>query len=191
MIHNFNRSLEESRAYAEAPWWEDVYRRAFSGIRSLVYVADDGWAQRGGVDRLITLASGRTITVDEKVRKKDWNDILLERWSDVDRRSPGWVQKPLLCEFIAYAMIPSRKCWLLPTLTLQAAWRRYGRDWIEQYDEVRAINDSGYTTVSVAVPTDILIGALGKVMSVTWQNHPAPRKSAKLRLVPKQWELPV
>lgn len=27
----------------------------------------------------------------------------LEQWSDEGRRSPGWVQKPLACDFIAYA----------------------------------------------------------------------------------------
>lgn len=52
----------------------------------MVSVRDDGWAQRGGIDRVITLACGRTIKIDEKVRKEDWPDILLERWSDEQRK---------------------------------------------------------------------------------------------------------
>jgi hypothetical protein len=43
-------------------------------------------AQRGGIDRILTLECGRTYTVDEKVRMEDWPDILLERWSDEARR---------------------------------------------------------------------------------------------------------
>jgi hypothetical protein len=54
---------------------------------SAVSVRSDGWAQRGGIDRVIALACGRVFTVDEKVRTTDWNDILLEQWSDEGRRS--------------------------------------------------------------------------------------------------------
>lgn len=62
---------------------------------SAVAVEQDGWAQRGGIDRLLTLACGRTYTVDEKIRTEDWPDVLLERWSNEGLRRPGWVQKPL------------------------------------------------------------------------------------------------
>jgi hypothetical protein len=59
-----------------------------------------------------------------------WPDILLEQWSDEARRVPGWVQKPLACDFIAYAFAPSRRCYLLPVALLQRAWRLNGREWI-------------------------------------------------------------
>jgi hypothetical protein len=167
MIHDFAQSLAASHAQADASWWLDVYRRAFPAMRAAVSVRDDGWAQRGGIDRVITLSSGRTITVDEKVREKDWPDILLERWSDEARETPGWIQKPLACDFIAYAFIPSRTCYLLPTLTLQAAWRLYGREWIEKYRTVRAKND-GWVTASIPVPRDVLLSSLSDAMRVEW-----------------------
>ena len=117
--HDFKQSLELSQATADEPFWEDIYRRAFHGFASMVSVRDDGWAQRGGIDRVITLNSGKTITVDEKLRETDWPDILLERWSNEARRIPGWVQKDLACDFIAYAFRPSRTCYLLPTLSVR------------------------------------------------------------------------
>lgn len=165
--HNFADSLARSHAQANAPWWIEVYRLAFPSLASAVSVRDDGWAQRGGIDRVITLASGRTITVDEKVREKDWPDVLLERWSDEARRAPGWVQKPLACDFIAYAFIPSCTCLLLPTLTLQRAWRLFGREWSEKYGTVRAQNN-GYVTASVPVPRDALMAALSDAMKIVW-----------------------
>jgi hypothetical protein len=64
-IHDFQERLDFSHAYADAPWWRDVYRAAFPGFATWVSVREDGWAQRGGIDRVITLKSGRTITVDE------------------------------------------------------------------------------------------------------------------------------
>jgi hypothetical protein len=36
-------------------------------------------------------------------------DFLLEYWSDYERRSPGWIEKDLACDFIAYAFVPSRR----------------------------------------------------------------------------------
>lgn len=113
-VHEFRSSLALSESFTDAPWWQALYRRAFPSMISAVSVRQDGWAQRGGIDRVITLASGRVYTVDEKVRTNDWPDILLERWSDEQRGKPGWIQKPLACDFIAYAFAPSRRCYLLP-----------------------------------------------------------------------------
>jgi hypothetical protein len=152
-----------SEAHADADWWLDLYRRAFPSMTSSVSVRQDGWAQRGGIDRVITLASGRVYTVDEKVRAHDWPDILLEQWSDEDRRVPGWVQKPLACDFIAYAFAPSRKCYLLPVVPLQRAWRLSGRRWLVEYGQRRAQN-VGYTSVNVPVPIETLLAAMASAM---------------------------
>ncbi|WP_245755800.1 hypothetical protein [Qipengyuania nanhaisediminis] len=119
----------------------------------------DGSAQRSGIDRVITLASGRAYTVDEKVRMNDWPDILLERWSDEQRGTPGWIKKPLACDFIAYAFAPSRRCYLLPVVQLQRALRLNGRQWIERYGERFAMNP-GYRSSNVPVPIETLMGAI-------------------------------
>lgn len=146
-------------------WWLPIYRRAFPSLRSAVAVRSDGWAQRGGIDRLLTLACGRTYTVDEKIRTQDWPDVLLERWSDEAARSPGWVQKPLAADFIAYAHAPAATCVLLPVPALQRAWRQHGRQWIGLYGQRRARN-AGYTSVSVPVPRGVLMQAIVEAMFV-------------------------
>jgi hypothetical protein len=164
-IHDFRTSLALSNSYADAPWWLDIYRRAFPTLISAVQVRDDGWAQRGGIDRVLTLACGHTYTVDEKVRTSDWPDIQLELWSDEARRSPGWVQKPLACDFIAYAFAPSRKCYLFPFASLQRAWRQRGRQWADAYRYRRAQNP-GYITASVPVPIGELMQEIARAMLV-------------------------
>lgn len=171
-IHNFEESLARSHAHANAPWWLDVYRKAFPDLASAVCVRKDGWAQRGGIDRVLTLESGRTVTVDEKVREEDWPDILLEYWSDFEKRVPGWIAKDLACDFIAYAFIPSETCHLLPALTLRRAWQLHGRDWVKKYRRVEA-NNKTYTTVSVPVPTQVLLSALSDAMTVSWSKEAA------------------
>lgn len=164
-IHEFRRSLDLSNSFADAPWWIDMYRSAFPTLQSAVSVRNDGWAQRGGIDRVLTLACGRTVTVDEKLRFNEWPDILLEQWSDEAKRIPGWVQKPLACDLIAYAFAPTGRCYLLPVMFLQRAWRLNGREWIVSYGQRRAQN-RGYVSTSVPVPTATLMRALSEAMLV-------------------------
>lgn len=163
--HDFAESLALSNRYADAPWWLDIYRRAFPTLVSAVSVRDDGWAQRGGIDRVLTLACGRTYTVDEKIRTNEWPDILLEQWSDEGRRIDGWVQKPLACDFIAYAFAPIRRCYLLPVAPLQRAWRLHGEVWVRSYGHRRARNP-GYVSASVPVPIRVLLREIMRAMIV-------------------------
>lgn len=147
-------------------WWIPIYRRAFPTLMSAVAIEQDGWAQRAGIDRLLTLACGRTFTVDEKIRTADWPDVLLEQWSDHARRAPGWVQKPLACDFIAYAFAPTGTCILMPVPALQRAWRQHGRQWIRIYG-TRLAHNPGYVSVCVPVPRGVLMQALVEAMFVS------------------------
>jgi hypothetical protein len=168
VIHQFSKSLEKSQGYVAEHWWEQIYRKAFPNFATMAAVTKDGWAQRGGIDRVITLTSGRTINVEEKVREREWPDVLLERWSDGARKRPGWVQKDLAAEYLAYVFLPSKTCLLFPFLDLRRAWREHGRRWIAECQEVRAMN-CGYETVSVAVPVKELLNVLQANMRVAWE----------------------
>lgn len=166
-IHNFHASLRLSQEQESAPFWGDVYRKAFPNLQYHYSVRNDGWAQRGGIDRVICLQSGRTVNVDEKVRQKAWDDILLEYWSDKQRKIPGWVAKDLACDYIAYAFIPTETCYLIPFLELRRAWQANRVAWVKNYRKVEAANE-GYTTVSVAVPIADLFNALNDAMTIRW-----------------------
>lgn len=174
MTHVFADSLAWSKEQEDAPWWIPVYRKAFPGFVSAVSVRNDGWAQRGGIDRVITLASGKTVTVDEKVRRKSYGDILLEQWSSLERRVPGWMQKDLACDFIAYAFVPDERCYLFPFLQLRRAWLESGQDWIrsarngESGFAVIDAKNQGYTTRSIAVPIPELLAGMHAAQVVDW-----------------------
>ena len=122
-VHDFQERLAYSHAQEEAAWWEDVYRAAFPSLAAMVSVRADGWAQRAGIDRILTLNNGKVIKIDEKVRSRDFPDFALERWSNEANKKPGWTQKPLDCDFIAYAFVATGMCYLLPILLLQKASR--------------------------------------------------------------------
>lgn len=183
-VHDFQESLQASRKYRDAPWWLAVYRSAFPDLAAVVPIDDDGWAQRAGIDRVLTLLSGRVITVDEKVREKDYGDILLEYFSDSQRKTRGWVNKPLGCDFIAYAIAPTCTCYLLPVPTLRRAWTLSGPEWIraaragERGFRLIVADNGRYMTKSVAVPIGVLFSGLSNAMTVRWTDAEALVESA-------------
>lgn len=170
VVHNFQASLALSHEYEDAPWWEVVYRQAFPGFASMLSVRGDGWWQRCGIDRVVTLENSRQVLIDEKVRTQDYPDILLEVWSNEAQGTPGWVEKAQACDYIAYAFVPSQRCFLLPFLPLRRAWRKNRSHWIATYREVRATND-GYVTVSVAIPIPVLMNAVRNALVVSWATQ--------------------
>lgn len=177
-VHDFKERLALSHKYADAPWWLDCYESAFPNLKSCVEVRDDGWAQRAGIDRILTLGDGKVIKIDEKVREKDYGDILLEFWSNREGKVRGWICKPLDCDFIAYAIVQSSRCYLLPTLLLQKAWRDFGPEWCRRAQSnergfrfVDAKNN-GYTTRSIAIPVDVLMSGITGAITVGWKVEP-------------------
>jgi len=170
-LHNFHASLAASHLAEDLPFWEEVYRKAFPDMRAMINHREDGDHQRAGIDRSIILGNSKQILVDEKTRWKVYEDIALEVWSDKDRLSPGWVCKPLLADYIAYAIAPLGRCYLLPVIQLQEAWRVNGGEWSDRYFHPCANNELDgrtWVTESVAVPVDILFSAIGKCLRVSF-----------------------
>lgn len=166
---DFAADLAFSHAQADQPFWEQIYRLAFPDMASMTNVRKDGWAQRGGIDRVITTASGRVWKIDEKVRRQKWNDILLELQSDIARNLPGWVIKDLACDFIAYAFLPTRECFLLPVAPLQRAWREHGAVWRKRYGTREAPNN-GWRTLNCPVPIPVLMEKIAEAMLFRWDS---------------------
>ena len=168
-VHKFGDSLAASHAQASAPWWWEVYHQAFGDrLEATLCVRHDGWAQRGGIDRQLILTDGTILKVDEKVRYKDYPDFFLEVSSDDSRRPPdGWMEKPLTCDFIAYAFVPSQTCYLLPYQLLKCAWDQHKRGWWTEYG-LKSVPNRGYTTTGIPVPIPVVLDAVQDAIRVTW-----------------------
>lgn len=183
--HCFSDSLAASHAAEDLPFWEECYRAAFPTMRAMVNHREDGQHQRNGIDRSIMLANAKPIFIDEKVRGRNkktgkvYTDIALEYLSDRDRGDPGWVCKPLWADYIAYAIAPRGKCYLLPVLQLQEAWRRNHEAWRRAADHSGRVlhpvieahnewNGRRWTTVSLCVPPEVLFPAIGNCLRLTF-----------------------
>lgn len=166
-VHDFNESLRRSHAASDLPIWLEIYRQAFPTMQAAIDHRDDGEHQRAGIDRSVILANSKQILIDEKVRWRAYDDIALEYWSDRDRRVPGWVCKPLRCDFICYAIAPLGRAYLLPVQQLQQAWQRHGDQWRKAYRDCNAQN-ARYVTVSCPVPVSVLFRAIGECLRVSF-----------------------
>lgn len=168
MQHDFAASLVASHSAEDLPIWEQVYRQAFPTMQAMVNHRQDGDHQRLGIDRSIILRNSKQITVDEKVRFKAYDDILLEVWSDKQRQKPGWVAKDLLCDYIAYAVAPLGVCYLLPVPQLRLAWQKNGRRWYRENFKPQADNGD-WITESVVVPASELMREIQNALCVDFE----------------------
>lgn len=162
--NNFNLDLEYSLEERENDLFDSFYYRVFPGLES-IHFADDIETQRKGIDKILHFKSGYIVTVDEKKRRKDYGDILLELWSVWERRKRGWLYT-CKCDYIVYAIMPSRKVYLLPTLLLKKAWLKNQIKWGKEYKEITACNE-GYVTKNIAIPTEVLLEELSCEMEQT------------------------
>ena len=180
VVHDFDKSLALSHAAEDLPFWKEVYSKAFPTMIAMHNHRQDGDHQRQGIDRSIILENSKQILIDEKVRFKAYNDILLEYWSNEKRQVPGWVCKPLLADYIAYAIAPLGKCYLLPVLQLQEAWRRHGKQWIEDFTDAgrkppicarNKCRGREWRTISIAVSVKQLFMSIGKVLRIDFEPY--------------------
>lgn len=175
-MHRFHDELNWSNDQSDEPIWAEFYNRIWPGELLLCTRIDGAsrW-QQWGIDREIKLTNGKQYTVDEKKRRKDYGDIALEIWSQwYDNKSArnviGWTgDAEKRCDFIAYAVVPARRCYLLPTELLRLAFRANLRDWIRS-PRCRMVDsqNNGYLTRNIGVPWDVLSAAMTREMTRGW-----------------------
>lgn len=164
----------------DLPLWKEVYKKAFPSMIGMYNHRKDGDHQRQGIDRSIILENSKQVLVDEKVRFRNkitgkvYEDIALEYLSNKEKNIPGWVCKPLLSDFIAYAIAPIGICYLLPVIQLQSSWEKNKELWLNSYFSIAAKNYSGnkylYTTMSLCVPVGILFKEIGQQLRISFES---------------------
>ena len=151
-MNNFQIDLKESQTESRKSYWlESIYPQYFPTIISSSLHDNDKEYQKYGIDRMIFLKDGYKIGIDEKTRYTDYGDLLLEESSSIEYNTPGWIEKQQWIDYIVYNILPIQKCYLIPFIPLQNAWKQNKEQWKQQYKEIRAIND-GYTTLSWPIP---------------------------------------
>ncbi len=164
-MNNFHEDLQFSHSAEDSEIWGTIYAKAFPGLQTFTNARQDGELQRHGIDRTLVLKSGKAIYVDEKVRRKDYGDILIEFVSNDKKNSPGWCEKPLFCDYIAYAILPIKTCYVLPVEPLQTAWGKNKVEWLKKYG-VKPSKNTGYKTLNCPLPVNVLFKAIGATLRI-------------------------
>lgn len=159
VTHEFRERLSYSESMSDEPFWDAVYKKAFPNLVNQMLASANTESQRMGIDRVLILANGQVLKIDEKKRAEAYADILLEYVSVDTTGAPGWIEKDLSIDYLAYAFMPTRRVYLFPWLMLRRAWGRYKDEWKSKYPKITAQN-KGYKTHSVAVPIDVLVKAV-------------------------------
>lgn len=159
--HNFASQLEYSLLKGEDIFFDMFYHRTFPNLLSVRFV-ENLPTQKKGIDKILTFNNGIEVWVDEKKRKKDYGDILLEIWSVWEQKKLGWLYTSQ-SDYIVYAVMTNMKVYLLPTFLLRQAWITNKDSWLKTYKWIDAKN-VGYTTKSKAIPVNILLPAIAKEM---------------------------
>lgn len=169
MLHDFKTDLAFSDAASDESFWWNIYKTAFIDMVDWARCQGNNTGQRAGVDRVIVLSNGKTLSIDEKKRRDNWSDILLEygSFNNGNKVLEGWINKPLSIDYLAYAFMPRRTAILFPWNLLQAAWRKNSETWLlsPTYKKVKAQNKN-YITHSVAVPVQELRKAIHSAMVI-------------------------
>jgi len=175
MSEQFNRDLRFSQSPENEPMWTALYRRLFGDdligtVR--VDATNNNW-QKAGADRLVIVGCGRCFTIDEKLRRSDWDDILLEYASVAKKNGdsweivkPGWaIDNQKSVDFIAYALPKKQRVYVLPFLFLRLAVQKNFERWRKdsRVKLIEAVN-SGYVSLNLAVPLGMVIKAIGEQM---------------------------
>ncbi len=118
-------------------------------------------AQSRGIDVRVKLTNKRTINIDEKLRERTYKDVFLEveHIHDNGTVEPGWMEKDLSIDYLAYAFEPSREVLLYSWPVLRRVWRRNRAAWIAEFNKKPARNKS-YNSIGVCVPREVLGKAL-------------------------------
>lgn len=168
--NDFASQLATANTPEKHAFWENAYRQVFPNVLRVEFYDADMDAQNNGVDAAVFRQGAPPIRIENKERQKWYGDILLEyvhEYEDGHIR-PGWIERPLRCDYLAYAILTTGHVWFLPWLPLRLAWERHKLRWLNsggRYNPTPAQN-SGYVTKNVAVPPDELWGCINGVLQI-------------------------
>lgn len=140
---------------------DNYYRGKFKNIVRIERVYDKE-RQLKGIDVVIHFLNGHSINIDEKIRRGEWNDIVIEVYSDKNKKKKGWIFGKHT-DYICY-YFESGRLYLFPYLLLQSYFFNQIIPNYQDYKTIDAVNQH-YTTLSVIVPFHQLFTGLKAEMS--------------------------
>jgi len=140
MVQKFG--VNERYSQCHAGDIERILSRYFCDIVGVLHVpGESSPVQRLGVDILLMLRSGRTLTIDYKARRGSYDDIMLY-YGNIEadgRKTPGIVTDDTLqMDYLLFYFSDTKRSELLDFGLLRQLWRLHSGEWLR-----RAANREG------------------------------------------------
>lgn len=172
--YDFNERLAMSQGVAHSLDVGDILMSCISG--ALKVTQADTRDDRNGTDWWVEHASGNKISVDAKIRTKDYwtlrreDDLALEVWSikarvsrdstrSDDNRVVGWtLNENKRTDYILWFWLDSQRFCLMPFHMLCRVFQRHNRAWYDDYEHCEQFTPrtkgatDGYFSECVFVP---------------------------------------
>ncbi len=179
-MNYFQSDLEYSLNERENEIFDKFYYRIFKNLKEIKIVNDINM-QKDGIDKILIFENGKELLIDEKKRRKDYGDILLEEWSDFEKKKVGWLgDSNKETDYIVYAIMPSKKVFLFPFKLLQMAWINNYKKWRLIYKR-RFAQNIGYRTSNLEIPTNIVMDAIKQEMTHCLEVYNKPIQNIRIK----------
>lgn len=162
-MQDFKTDLDYSWEKEADSLANQAYRRFFPHLSTIEPVTDLE-TQKKGIDKILTFTSGNQVFIDEKKRRTDYGDILIEEYSNYKKKKFGWISREKHTDYISYIIEPSKKVYIIPFLLLQKAWLKNYQAWVLEYGRIFSYN-VGYKTSNIPVPEKVLFEAIKEAMT--------------------------
>lgn len=166
-VHQLSAEMNRSMRPELLAWWDRIYHETFPNITTIERMPTGSDIQKSGIDVVLHRANGTQIAIDEKTRDRDWGDFLIEYESTAEL--PGWAEKDAPIDYLFYGVYPQGDYWVLPWPIIKSIWIDNKALWLKRYPTKQAQNKSPksgmeWVSKSVAVPWDVILGAVGRKM---------------------------
>lgn len=102
--YSFQFDDELASIYGQFFWFDSI---------SNIEVCTDKTRQKKGIDKIVSLHNWKSYNIDDKIRKVDYGDIILEEWSNVEGKKVGWaVNTELETDYICYYISTTKKAYI-------------------------------------------------------------------------------
>ncbi len=186
--YEFNERLNMSQGVSESRSVESILKE---NIPSALTVHQAHFANdRNGTDWWVECEAGKFLSVDCKVREKDflklkgWDDLALETWSVVEKEKIGWTRDTSKqTDFVLWLWKDTGRWLLIPFQMLCRVFRDNWKRWTSEFRVERQYtpNHGGYHSECVFVPRQLLWQCIYTVYGGRPNKNPASKTNQHQR----------
>lgn len=183
--YSFNAQMKMSVGATDTKNIEDIILSCFPNAVKVekANITDD----KNGTDYWVEVLSGDRVSVDVKVREKDYGkeDVALETWSVIDRRI-GWTRDvKKRTDYILWVWISSRRWMLVPFPMLChvfcESWETWCKNYKKSIQNTKNPDGSHWKSECVFVPKNVVWSAIYRIFGGGASSTPfIPRQKGGL-----------